>query len=224
MKQNKEKNRKRIRFDRKRLIISGIYAFISLCFFTAHAWIPAEYKYTRQFMAFFGYAFIVIFLVSLKKLFTPEIRAELYRRLGQGVLGFVSKINIIRKKIRQKLGIKERELLYSDDEKRIIVDNNARKKRRSEKPLTERKFSSLTDNSERLRFIYAKFIISQRKEGKSCNPCHTPEELREKTVTAEKEHKLFDLYTPTRYARDISPTQEEINEQYEYFSRRIKLK
>jgi len=223
MKQNKEKLFKNIKFERKRLIISGIYILLSLCFFTAYAWISEDYKYTRQFMAFFGYAFIVIFLISLKKLFTPEIRAELYRIVGQGILGFVAKINIIKKKIKKTLGIKDREVLYSDDEKRIILRENI-KKRKNTKSISQRRFSSLTDNRERLRFIYARYIISVRKNGKSCNHCNTPEELKKTIATSEKESELFELYTPVRYSRDIAPTPEQIKEQYDYFSGRIKLR
>lgn len=223
-KQKNEEKEKVIYINRKRLVISSLYAFASLSFFTAYSWIPVSFKYTRQFMVFFGFLFLIIFLLSLKKLITHEMKMELYRRIGNAIFGFMTKLKKITKKVKKVLGIKERERLYSDDEKRIIIKNDTGGKRKRQKPLTEKRFSSLTDHRERVRFIYAKFVIGKRKEGISCNSFDSPEEIREKTANGRIENQLFDLYTPVRYSKEYTPTDEEIKEQYDYFSKRIKLK
>ena len=149
---------------------------------------------------------------------------ELYRRIGNAFMGFVAKLTVIKQKIKKVLGIKEGSLLYSDDEKRIIIKEDNLKRRRKKDMITQKKFSALDNDRERVRFIYASFIKAERKKGESCNPDQTPLELKEFTAKTATEGKLFDLYTPVRYSKEYHPTAEDIKEQYDYFSNRIKLK
>ncbi|MBE6686982.1 MAG: hypothetical protein E7591_07095 [Ruminococcaceae bacterium] len=221
---NKEIKFKFLTFDRNRLIISCIYFAVSLTLLTIYGWLPAEYKYTRQFLFVFGFTFLALFLLSLRKILTKEAKMEIYRRVGNAFMNFITKINVIKQKIRKALGLKESTLLYSDDEKRIVIKENSKRGTRKRDALTQKRFSHLDNDRDRIRYIYASFMKAERKKGESVDPDKTPKEIKTLTAKNDTEKKLFDLYTPVRYSRDISPTGEEIKEQYDYFSRKIKLK
>ncbi|MBR5516288.1 MAG: hypothetical protein IKU52_08815 [Clostridia bacterium] len=221
---NKEIRFKIFTFDRNRLIISSVYLFISLSLLTAFGWVPKEYKYTRQFLVVFGFVFLVVFIYSLRKILTKESKLELYRRIGNAFMNFITKITVINQKIRKALGLKERNRLYSDDEKRIIIKDEHKRNRKKKDMITQKKFSSLDDNRERVRFIYAAYIKAQRKKGDSASHDQTPLEIKKHAAKTETEGRLFDLYTPVRYSENFSPTPDEIKEQYDYFSHKIKLK
>lgn len=211
-------------FNKTRVIISSVYLFISLTLLTIFGWVPKEYKYTRQFLVVFGFLFLIIFILSLKKILTRESILQIYRLVGNAFMNFVTKINVVKQKIRKALGLKERTRLHSDDEKRIIIKDDGTRKLRKKDMITQKRFSHLDNNRDRLRFIYATFIKAQRKNGEAANPDQTPNELKVTNAKTDTEGKLFDLYTPVRYAKDYSPTAEEIKEQYDYFSHRIKIK
>lgn len=221
---NKEIRFKIFVFNRNRLIISAVYFTLSIALFTAYGWTPKEFKYTRQFLWVFGFLFFGIFIYSLTKILTKESKMEIYRRVGNVFMNFAAKLTVIKKKILKALGLKDSTLLYSDDEKRIIIKEDAKRNLRKKDMLTQKRFSSLDNNRERLRYMYASYIKAERKKGDPATPDQTPLEIKPITAKTETESKLFDLYTPVRYSENYVPTPEELKEQYDYFSHKIKLR
>ena len=85
-------NRKKIVFSKKRLrLIILLTALVFLFLYLSRA-LDVRYKYIRQFCAFFGYVSIILDVYHMGKLFTKEIRQELYRRLSKAIFNVAEKL------------------------------------------------------------------------------------------------------------------------------------
>ena len=157
------------------------------------------------------------------KLFTKEIRQELYRRLSKAIFNVAEKLKAAADKVRKKLGIKPKVRRRSADEVNIII-NDDRTRRKKRKPVTKKRFSSLTEDAERIRFMYVKLIEYKQKKKGNCHSYDTPNELEKKVAENDTEHELFTLYTPVRYAEKAYVTPEDVKKQYEYLSKKVRLK
>ena len=218
-----DKDYKKIVFSKKRLRLIFLFTALSALLLYFSVALSPELKYIRQFSAFFGYVSLILALINLSKLFTREIRQELYRRISKALFGVMEKLKAAADKIKDKLGIKTAIRLHTGDEVRIII-NDDRTRRKNKKPVTKKHFNALDDDKDRIRFMYVKFIEYKQKKMQNCHSYDTPKELEEKTAENETEHDLFDLYAPVRYAQvsDISP--EEVKTQYDYLINIVKLK
>lgn len=216
-------NRQKIVFSKKRLRLIIILAALSAFLLYSSVALNPEYKYVRQFCAFFGYICIALTLYNIGKLFTKEIRQELYRRLGKAIFHVSEKLRAVVDKVRKKLGIKPKVRHRSHDEVNIIIrDDRVRQKK--QKPITKKRFNSLTEDAERIRFMYVKLIEYKQKKKGNCHSYDTPHELENKVADNDTEHELFSLYTPVRYAEKAYVTPEDVKKQYEYLSKKVRLK
>ena len=216
-------NRQKIAFSKKRLASVVFFAALAALLIYLSVALNPEYKYVRQFCAFFGYVSIALTLYNTGKLFTKEIRRELYRRLTKAIFNVTDKLKKIVDKVRKKLGIKPNIRHRSEDEINIIIrDDRVRKKK--QKPITKKRFSSLTEDAERIRFMYVKLIEYKQKKKGNCHSYDTPNELKKKVAENDTERELFGLYTPVRYAEKAYVTPEEVKKQYEYLSKKVRLK
>lgn len=217
----KDENRVKIVFDKKRLRLAGLFAALSVLGFYLSVGLDEKLKYPRQICGFLGIVFLILTLINIAKLFTAEIRQELYRRVSSAIMNFLSKIKIVTDKIKDKLGIKTVSNLYSGDEVRIIISDE-RSRQKKERPLTKKRFSQLENDCQRIRYMYVKFLSWKDKKGELCHNYETPRELEEKTATNDTEHDLFDLYSPVRYAEAPQITPEQVKTQYDYLVKNIK--
>ncbi len=216
-------NRKRIVFSKKRLRLIILFTALALLFLYLSRALDVKYKYIRQFCAFFGYVSIILDLYHMGKLFTKEIRQELYRRFSKAIFNVTEKLKAVVDKIRKKLGIKPKVRHRSQDEVNIIIrDDRVRQKK--QKPITKKRFNSLTEDAERIRFMYVKLIEYKQKKKGNCHSYDTPLELEKKVAENETEHELFELYTPVRYAENSFVTPEDIKKQYDYLVKKVRLK
>lgn len=216
-------NRKKIVFSKKRIRLIILLTALALLFLYLSRALDVSYKYVRQFCAFFGYVSIALDLYHTGKLFTKEIRQEIYRRLGKAIFNVAEKLKAVADKVRKKLGIKPKVRHRSTDEVNIIIrDDRIRKKK--QKPVTKKRFSSLTEDAERIRFMYVKLIEYKQKKKGNCHSYDTPHELEDKVADNETEHELFSLYTPVRYAEKAYVTPEDVKKQYDYLAKKVRLK
>lgn len=217
----KNENRTKIVFSKKRLRLVLLFLALSVLGFYLSMGLDEKLKYPRQICGFFGIAFLVLTCYHIGKLFTLEIRQELYKRVSSAIFNFLSKIKDVTEKIKKKLGIKSLNGLYSRDEMRIII-NDDRVRAKKEKPITKKRFSALENDAQRLRYIYVKFIGWKDKKLEKCHNYNTPRELETVTAANEKEHELFDLYCPVRYGEAPKITPEQLKSQYDYMVKNIK--
>lgn len=216
-------NRQKIVFSKKRIGLIILFTALALLFLYFSRALDVKYKYIRQFCAFFGYVSIALDLYHIGKLFTKEIRRELYRRLTKALFNVAEKIKVVVDKIKKKLGIKPNIRHRTADEVNIIIrDDRVRQKK--QKPITKKRFNSLTEDVERIRFMYVKLIEYKQKKKGNCHSYDTPFELEKKVAENETEHELFGLYTPVRYAEEAYVTPEDVKKQYEYLSKKVRLK
>ena len=222
MKKNKS-DRQKIVFSKKRIRIVFLFFCLSVLLLYLSVALDPVYKYVRQSCAFAGYVCCALTLYHTGKLFTREIRQELYRRLSKAIFGIAEKLKEAADKLKRKLGIKTVKKRKHRDEIRIVI-NDDRDLRKKKKPLTKKRFSQLEDDVQRIRYMYIKLLGWKQKKGESIYTYQTPEELKEKTAKNETEKELFDIYTPVRYAEAPHVTPEEVKKQYDYLSKIVKLK
>lgn len=216
-------DRQKIVFSKKRLSLVLLCLCLSLLFLYFSVALDPKFKYVRQGFAFLGYASCILTLYNVGKLFTREIRQELYRRISKALFGVAEKIKAIVDKVKSKLGIKSAKLHRPRDEVRIII-NDDRDLRKKKNTLTKKRFSQLEDDLQRIRYMYAKLLLWKQKKGENVYTYQTPEELKGKLANGETEEELFDIYTPVRYAETPQITPEEVKKQYDYLTKSIKLK
>ncbi len=216
-------DRQKIVFSKKRIRIVILFLCLSLLLLYFSVALDPKYKYVRQGLAFSGYVCIVLTLYNFGKLFTREIRLELYRRISKALFGVAEKLKAIVDKVKDKLGIKSAKFHRHRDEVRIII-NDDRDLRKKKKTLTKKRFSQLEDDVQRIRYMYAKLLIWKQKKGENVYTYQTPEELKYKVAQGETETELFEIYTPVRYSEVPKITPEEVKKQYDYLTKSIKLK
>ncbi len=216
-------NRKKIVFSKKRFALVILFASLAALLIYFSVALDPIYKYVRQFCAFFGYVCIALTLYNIGKFFTKEIRQELYRRLCKAIFNAAEKLKKIVDKVRQKLGIKPNIRHRSEDEVNIIIRDD-RVRRKKQKPITKKRFNSLTEDTERIRYMYVKLIEYKQKKKGNCHSYDTPSELEKKVAENDTEHELFELYTPVRYAEKAYVTAEDVKKQYDYLTKKVKLK
>lgn len=222
MKKNDD-GRQKIVFSKKRLRAVLLFLCLTfLCLYFSVALDP-KFKYIRQGFAFLGYTSCILTLYHFGKLFTREIRQELYRRISKVLFGVAEKLKAIVDKVKDKLGIRSAKLQRHRDEVRIII-NDDRELRKKKKAITKKRFSQMEDDLQRIRYMYAKYLIYKQKKGENVYTYQTPEELKHKVAKGETEEELFDIYVPVRYAETPTVTPEEVKKQYDYLSKSIRLK
>lgn len=219
---NKE-NRQKIVFSKKRIRIVFLFLCLALLFLYFSVALDPKYKYLRQGFAFSGYVCIALTLYNFGKLFTREIRLELYRRISKALFGVAEKLKAMVDKVKNKLGIKSVKRYRPRDEVRIII-NDDRDLRKKKKALAKKRFSQLENDAQRIRYMYARYLIHKQKKGENVYTYQTPDELKQRIATGETEAELFDVYTPVRYAEVPSITPEVVKKQYDYLTKNIKLK
>lgn len=212
-----------IRFERKRLVITAVYLALSILTYQAASWLPKEHRYIYQGFFTVATVFLILFFRSLLKLFTREIRLELYGRISEAMFNMGKRWRAVKKKIREKLGLKERTVIGGTDERHIVFDNEIRRGRK--KRSARQKYTDMTTNRERIRFLWAKYIISFAKQGLTPSISQTPDEIKDSLeVREEMGDRLFSLYYTARYAPDsVGIDDHDVNDQAEFVGTKGKL-
>lgn len=223
MKMKSKREKQPIKFERKRLTVTIIYLILSFAIYQAAIFVPNERRYVYQGFIAVGTIFLVLFFRSAWKLFTREIRLELYKRLSETMFNMGERWRSVKNKIRQKLGLKKKTIIRGSDERRIIFDNDIRRGRR--KRSERRKYTDMTTNRERIRFLWAKYIISFTKQGMQPSISQTPNEIKNSfEVREEMGENLFGLYYTARYAPDkVTIDDRTVNDQAEFVGTKGRL-
>lgn len=193
-------DRVRIRFNRKKLYISVSFFTLSVILICTLNSLPAASRYPRQMLGFGAIVAFICGMVFLAKLFTVEIRHELYRRIGRIFSSVSLRVQAIVDRVFEKLGIERASRRSGRDERSIVFDDSTGTKvrRRREKP---KKYGDLTSNRERLRFIWAKYITDRKTKKNTPAVYDTPIEMmrRFSDLTGEDEQFLYTGYLASRY-------------------------
>ena len=194
---NKEKNK--IKFKRSRVIATCVLFVLTCAVFSLSAFVPPDRRYLNQLIILIGTVMLVITLVSFFKLFTAEIRRELYRRISQAMFNAGEKWRAVRARVRKFFGLPERADMRGQDERRIVFDDT-RRSGSKKKEFPKVRYSQLDDNRKRVRFLWAKYVIDRSNKETSPAVYNTPEEIRGILPEDAENEELFGLYYAARYS------------------------
>ena len=194
----KKTTENKIRFSRPRLIVTGVLAVITASLYLASMYPHPTYRYFRQGMVFIATAMLVLTLYCGARLFTREIRKELYRRISEAMFNAAEKWRQVRAIIRKKLGLPDKARLTGKDERRIFFKDDEVKTKT--KKYKKRSYSDMPDNRRRIRFLWAKYVLDKQSKKTAPTVSQTPDEIRSTLNTGLPDAKLFALYYTARYA------------------------
>lgn len=224
MKKN-DPNRVKLHFNKKRLYIAIVFFILGVLFVSSLSYIPESAKYPRQLLGFAAIVSFILGFIFLARLFDKDIRRELYRRVGIVFSSVSLKIQKIVDKIYEKLGIDRTTRKQRRDERSIVFEeeNGTRTRRRKVKP---KKYSEMTTNKERLRFLWAKFILDRKTKNNTPAIYDTPIEMMKRfcDFSCEGERALYSGYLSARYTSPESDIPAEtVNDNYKFVAGDKKL-
>ncbi len=189
-----------------------IYLIVSIICFAAAVFFAVLYGVTEvketRLLAGIGFTacaivFFKMFLDYLKeihfgkKIFGPL--RKLFAKLYAGISG----------KVKHLLGHDEDKIYTSakKDEFQIKFEIFKGQRAHSEKKNKVKlpKYSTLTEEKEKIRYIYTVFLKKKIEKGYTLDSSRTPSEISEDFAGSEKAQALFAAYPVARYASDTDP-------------------
>lgn len=160
-------------------------------------------RYIQQATYITTVVLAVIALLALKKLIPKSLRRAIFDKFLYALRKVASGIAKISKKLFSFFGIRFDRYKKRKDERSFIFgeeDEESKRKRHSIKSTS--KWRDMQENSERIRFLYIKYIVKIIKGGYKYDNALTPNEVREDLEITEEhdENELFDLYNGARYS------------------------
>ena len=160
-------------------------------------------RYVQQLTYMLSAVLLVVTLNSFKKLIPKSLRRAVVAKFLYALRKVALGIAKVSRKVLSFFGVKfdrhkkvkeERSFVFDPEEMGVV------RKRRSIKSST--KWKDLTENAEKVRFIYVKYVMRLIKGGYKFFPFLTPNELRADVGVEEKssEDELFDMYNGARYS------------------------
>jgi len=197
----KKSERKKIRFSRKRIAATSVLFVLTAAVYSSYAFVPPEYRYIRQLVIVVGSLLSVITLVSFAKLFTGEIRRELYRRISEAMFNVGEKWRSFKAAVRKRLGLPEKPDDRSRDVRHIVFDSDDRRRSRVSR-IEKLKYSAMENDRRRIRFLWAKYVVENTAKEDPPSIADTPNEISGKITAHQPNTELFELYHTARYAGD----------------------
>ncbi len=199
------------RFDKKGITQVLVYFSASFSMLEVSLWLnelarkSEAFRYVQQGAYVFTVILLFISVKKLLKLVPKTLKRAFADNLLKAVQAIAKGISKVSRKILSALGIElsRRKVVKPKDEKSFIFDieeMNVFKKLSSFKSTV--KWRDLNENSEKIRFIYVKYIIRRIKEGYKLSPNLTPCEVRDDLGVEDEDnaHGLFDMYNGARYS------------------------
>lgn len=158
-------------------------------------------RYIQQLTYFASAILGLITLLSLRKLIPKTLRRAALDKFREIMRKALSAVKAVSLRVLRLFGINTARYKKHKDERKFIFDLDdigIIKKIRSLKSSV--KYKDLTENAEKIRFIYIKYMIKRIKGGYKLPPQQTPTETKEDLQLVENDGKLVDLYNGARYS------------------------
>ena len=195
-----QNGRKKIKFKRSRVILTWVLFVLSVAAYSTAPFIPPDHRYLRQLSVLVGTLLMIATLFSFLRLFTYEIRMELYRRMSRVLVAAGEKWRSVKARVRKFFGLPERADLRGKDERTIVTADRERRNRN--RPLPRARYSDMKENRARIRFLWAKYVIDRADREDPPVISDTPREIGDKLSDDDVKDGLFALYRTARYAPD----------------------
>ena len=160
-------------------------------------------RYVQQLTYILTAIMLVVTLNSLRKLIPKSLRRAVLDRFLYALRKVASGIAKVSKRVLSFFGIRFDRYKKVKDERSFVFDPEEMgitRKRRSVKNST--KWKDLTENAEKVRFIYIKYVMKLIKSGYKFFPFFTPNEVKDdlKYEDGSSEAELFEMYNGARYS------------------------
>ncbi len=199
------------RFDKKALTAALAYFCATFSMLEVSLWLSELSRQSRLFRYVQQGTYVITVILAfiaankLRKLIPKTLR----RAFTDGLLKAARAIARGMSKVSQKLlavfgiDISRKRATKVKDEKSFVFDiqeMNVFKKLMSFKGLG--KWRDISENADKIRFIYTKYIIRRVKKGYKHSPSLTPCEVRDELEVEpeQSDFELFDMYNGARYS------------------------
>ncbi len=160
-------------------------------------------RYVQQGTYLISAVLAVIAFISITKLLPSTLRRAIFDKFLFAIRKMASNISGISKKIFSFFGIRHERTRRTKDEKSFIFGEDDEEKRRKRHAVkASSRWRDAEENSEKIRFLYVKYIVKMVKGGYKYHAAFTPNEVR-KDIGADEEqeeNEIFDLYNGARYS------------------------
>ena len=200
------------RIDKKRLVYSAAYFSATMSLLQISVWLTPAAKsseavrYVQQMTFFISAILGGITLLSLRKLIPKTLRRAISDKLLEIARKALSAVKAVSLRVLRIFGINTARYKKRKDERSFIFDLDdigIFRKIRSIKNSV--KYKDLTENSEKIRFIYIKYMVKLIKGGYKLPPQQTPSETKDELQLVNDDGRLVDLYNGARYSGGSVP-------------------
>jgi hypothetical protein len=191
------------------------FVVVASCFFILSYYVKEPQK---SFYIDVSYVFYVMTLIVSVKFLPKDFKTKLRKRIFKYLGSMWQFLSLISKKTAKSLGFTERSQYIKGqrDESRFIFNLDDFELFKKIKNYMKRtKWKDLQTNSERVRFIYLRYILKLLKHGYEIEESETPYEilsrLKEHAAEFSKSDEFFDNYIKARYGNsDIIITDNDV--------------
>lgn len=193
------------RFDKARVAHTLAYSSVALTMLEISMWLTEPSKtstlirYIQQLTYIITAVFTLLALLSLRKLIPKSLKRAVFEKLFKTVKRVTKTFTRISAKVLKAFGIKPKSKKQRDEKSFIFGDKTERRQKRVK---SNAKWRELEDNSERIRFVYVKYIAKAIKDGYRYFVFNTPREVRDNLKLEDYtfDYRLFELYNGARYS------------------------
>ena len=195
------------RFDKKRVVYSTAYFSATMVILQISVWLTPltednkVVRYIQQCTYVTSFILGIITILSLRKLVPKTLRRAVVEKFQEALRRVVSAVKAVSLKVLRFFGVSTARYKKRKDERSFVFDIEELgivKKIRSIKGSV--KYKDLTENAEKIRFIYIKYMVKLIRGGYELPPCQTPTETKVDLKLVENDGKLVDLYNGARYS------------------------
>ncbi len=153
----------------------------------------------------------ILLYLCVKKLYKRFISGKLFKAFSDRLKRLFDYLRRVVKSMSEKLGTRRKRVFIKGKDKRefvlaeLIRQSREERKRKRKKAPRLPKWSELETNRQRVRYIYAVFLLRQSKRGVSINPAMTPSDIAEGLAEEADKSGLFEHYNEVRYTDEKVP-------------------
>ena len=194
--------------DKTKIAYASAYTSAAFIMLEISMWLSPLAKTSRLFRYFQQLTYIIMAVFGLLaiRMLLKLIPASFKRAFWESLLGGFKKSIRSLFKISDKLfassETEKKSVRKNRDEKRFIFGRGGEKNKNKDSEKSAVKFRDMTENEDKIRFIYSKYITRKIKDGYQHAPVTTPNEAREQLCpeTGSVDYSLFDFYNGARYS------------------------
>ena len=212
------------RVDKKRFFLFLVFTVLALVCYQGYLYLGLylpEQTYLRQFTGLAVAVFGVLAVVNFYKMFRGGLLHTVAETVGKALGKAFSKLSALVNKatsrIRKALGLpeKSRKARGNDERSFIFSSGKNTKKNTAGKDITKLKWKDLTSDSERIRYIFVRFVRKCGKKGYKYSVFSTPLENGSKWKLKEQDGgEIFSVYTDAQYGDGSYEADQEKMKQY----------